>query len=123
MSFREKSQKQLQVGEQIRREIASIFLRDDIFKESNFKVTVYEADASPDLKNVKIFLSIFGEINKEKLINELNKNHHYFRQKIAKSLRLKNIPQIKFILDESGENAIHISKVIEKEGENFNKDS
>ena len=35
-----KSQKQLQVGEQIRRAMANIFLRDDIFNSNAFKATI-----------------------------------------------------------------------------------
>lgn len=113
---KEKSQKQLQVAEQIRREIASTFLRDNIFKDNSFKVTVYEADISPDLKNAKIFLGVFGEVDRVALVNDLNKNQHYFRQKLAKTLRLKNIPHILFVLDSSADAAIHISKVLEEEG-------
>ena len=119
MVFREKSQKQLQVGEQIRREIANIFLRDDIFKNNNFKVTVCEADISPDLKNVKIFLSVFGDIAEEKMLKELNDNNYYFRKKLSQSLKLNNIPQIKFLLDKSSQNAIDIEFKIHKESKNI----
>ncbi len=115
--IKEKSQKQLQIGEQIKREIANIFLRDDIFKSDNFKLTIYEADASPDLKNVKIFVNIFGDIEKKKLLSELNKNSYYFRQKLSKRLKLKNIPQIKFILDQYSDNVDKISKRLKEEGE------
>jgi len=119
MVFREKSQKQLQVGEQIRREIANIFLRDDIFKAGNFNVTVFEADISPDLKNAKIFVSIFGEVDQDRILRELNDKNYYFRNKLSKAVKLKNIPQIKFILDRSLQNALDIESKIHKESRNI----
>ena len=119
MVFKEKSQKQLQVGEQIKREIANIFLRNDIFKDSNFKVTVCEADISPDLKNVKIFLSVFGNIAEEKMVKELNDNNYYFRKKLLQSLKLNNIPQIKFFLDKSSQSALDIESKIYEESKNI----
>jgi ribosome-binding factor A len=115
MVYKPKSQKQLQVGEQIKREVANIFLHGDIFRGDDFKLTVYEADISPDLKNVKIYINIFGEIEKNKLLKELNANSNFFQQKINKSLKLKNVPKVKFAIDESVENAGRISKAIDQE--------
>jgi ribosome-binding factor A len=119
MVFKEKSQKQLQVGEQVKRELASIFLHGDVLDSSKFKLTVCEADMSPDLKNAKIFINIFGEVDKEKLVSELNRNNYYFRKAISKSLKLRSAPQIKFILDSASDNAVKISKALEKEGDNI----
>lgn len=115
MSYKEKSQKQLQVGEQIKREIANIFLREDILKDDNIKITVLEADISPDLKNVKIFIDIFGDLNAEKLTNELNKNNKYFRHRISNSLKLRIIPEIRFILDKTSKNVSKINKLLEED--------
>jgi ribosome-binding factor A len=53
-----KSQRQLQIGETIKRVISDIFLRDDIFfNKHGTHITVSQADASPDAKNVKIFVN------------------------------------------------------------------
>ena len=51
-----KSQRQLQVGEQIKRIVASIFLQEDIFVIKGAQVTIARADVSPDMKNARIFL-------------------------------------------------------------------
>ena len=92
MSYKKKSQKQLQIGEQIKREIANIFLKNDIFKNEEIEIVIKEVDISPDLKNTKIFTSINNDhIEKSKLIDELNRSNYYFQQKIAKSLNLRII--------------------------------
>ena len=67
MAFKEKTQKQLQVGEQIKREVARIFLYDDIFIKNHFKLTVCEADASPDLKRCVIVVEAWAPIRKSNL--------------------------------------------------------
>ena len=122
MVLKNKTQKQLQVAEQIKRKLADIFLREDIFKSGDFKVTISEADISPDLKNAKVFVNIFGEVNSSSLLAELNKNSYYFQKKVGNYLKLRNIPKINFILDESLKNAHAISKAIDQEGSKLNSD-
>ncbi len=87
-----------------------------IFFKTDLKITVKEADISPDLKNIKIFISISNdEIDKNKLINELNSNNMYFQKIITKSLRLRLIPKILFVIDDSMSYAQKISKLISEE--------
>ena len=56
-----KSQKQLQIGENYKREMSQIFMQDDMLNFKNCHITILEADVSPDLKNIKFYLDIFGE--------------------------------------------------------------
>ena len=122
MSHRKKSQKQLQIGEQVKREIANIFLKNDIFAKKDLKVTVKEADVSPDLKNIKIFISLNNDdFNQDKLVNELNVNNMYFQKIIAKSMRLRLIPKILFTIDNSMSYGQKISKLISEEGSDSSK--
>ena len=54
-----KSQRQLQIGENIKRIMSEIFLQEDFSVIMNNVITILEADVSPDAKNVKIFFDIF----------------------------------------------------------------
>ena len=122
MSYREKSQKQLQVAETIKRELANLFIRGDVFREEKagkFELTVAEADISPDLKNVKVFINIFGEIDKVKILKELNDTSWFFQKELAKLVRLRNTPKIHFILDEALLKARKIEEAIAKDSKNF----
>jgi len=112
----------LQIGEQVKREIANIFLKNDIFAKKDLKVTVKEADVSPDLKNIKIFISLNNDdFNQDKLVNELNANNMYFQKIIAKSMRLRLIPKILFTIDNSMSYGQKISKLISEEGSDSSK--
>ena len=95
-----KSQRQLQIGETIKRVISEIFLRDDILTIPGSYITILEADVSPDAKNARIYIDIFGnESMHEKIVEKLNDKVPYFRYQMAKKVALRMVPEIVFTLD------------------------
>ncbi|MDA9818094.1 30S ribosome-binding factor RbfA [Flavobacteriaceae bacterium] len=114
-----KSQKQLQVGENIKRIIADIFLYDDLFSFKKINITVKRVDISPDMKNAKVFLAIFGEIEPSVFIESINNSSNYFQKKLLNKLHLRVLPKILFILDKNYENSFKINKILESESPNF----
>jgi ribosome-binding factor A len=118
-----KSARQLKIGETIKRAISDIFLREDILTFSGNYITVLEADVSPDAKNVKIFLDIFGDDKThDKIIIKLNEMVPFFRHQIAKRISLKTTPEIIFILDKTNDKASLIEKLIENEAKKYRSD-
>lgn len=79
----------------------SRILREDVKDPRIGFVTLTSAEVSSDLKNAKIYFSVFGEeasrIETEK---GLNSAKPFIRREIARCLRLKTVPEIKFIYDE-----------------------
>jgi len=113
-----KSQRQLQVGEQIKRIIADIFLREGLSTIMGNCITILEADASPDIKNVKIYLDFFGnEENHKKIIARLNHAAPHFRYELGKKLSSRNTPEIHFILDKTESQALSLEELIKKESQ------
>lgn len=111
-----KSQRQLQVGEQIKRIIAEIFLREGLLTIMGNCITILEADASPDIKNVKIYIDIFGDNkNNDAIVARLNKVAPHFRHELGKRITSRNIPEIVFILDRTEEHAVRLEALLEKE--------
>jgi ribosome-binding factor A len=118
-----KSQRQLQIGENIKRIMSEIFLRGDILSTQGSYITVLEADVSPDAKNVKIYLDIFGNEEKQNaLIKALNKASPSFRAQLAKKISLRIVPEIFFILDKTQDKALKIEDLINKESQNFKEE-
>jgi len=117
-----KSQKQLQIGENIKRIIADIFLYDELFIFKKINITVKKVDISPDMRNAKIFLAIFGEIKPSAFIESINNSSNYFQKKLLNKLHLRVIPKIRFMLDENYENSFKINQILESEAENFPKE-
>lgn len=117
-----KSKRQLQFGESIKRILSEVFLRSDILSFSGSYISILEADVSPDIKNARIFVDIFGNENlHEKIIKKLNENAWHFRQQLSKQLATKGVPEIIFVLDKTQSNAIKMESLISEESKQFKK--
>lgn len=97
-----RSQRQLRVGEVIRRALSDVFARGDLHDPelSNHSITVSEVRASPDLRTATVFVLPLGGLNTEEVIELLNKNRREIRHIVTKSIHLKYSPQLKFVADD-----------------------
>lgn len=95
------SQRQLRVGEMLRRAISEILARGDLYDPDlvNVSVTVGEVRTSPDLKNATVFVYPLGGQNAENMVVALNNNSGEIRYALTKNVALKHSPKIKFMLD------------------------
>ena len=84
-------------------------------------ISVTEVKITPDQKYAKVYISIFGKQNKEKVINALKKASGYIKSELAKKVRMRNIPELVFELDNSMEYGSHMEKVINEVINNDNK--
>ena len=97
------SQRQLRVGELIRRSLAETLARGDIHDPdlAHVSVTVGEVRATPDLRMAIVHVSPLGGINADVVIATLNRNKHELRRAINKSMTLKYSPDLKFVYDQT----------------------
>ncbi len=113
-----KSQRQLQIGEQIKRILAEIFLQDTMFEIKNGYITILQADVSPDAKNAKIFIDVFG-VDGKKVVKELTKLAPYLRGKLAHKINLRYTPELMFMLDETSGVVTKLEDILEQEAKKF----
>lgn len=115
-----KSQRQLQIGETVKRNISEIFLRDDILSVPGSYITILEADVSPDAKNARIYIDIFGNDKMhDKIVEKLNQMVPHFRYQLAKKITSRVVPEIKFILDKTSQNVTKIENLLASEAEKY----
>lgn len=115
-----KTQRQLQIGENIKRIMSEILMREDFLFVNNNVVTILEADTSPDIKNVKIYVDIFGDDSKKQItFDKLTAKIPHFRFELAKKIKLRMMPEITFILDKTNENALLIESIISHEAKSI----
>ena len=97
------SQRQLRVGELIRRALSEILMQGIIHDPdlNRISVTVSEVTASPDLKIATAYVCPLGGQGGEDLIALLAKNKSEIRRSISKKLTLKYTPDLRFRLDET----------------------
>lgn len=92
-------------------------------------VSITEVEISPDLKDAKIYVSVFGEEKQKKeAMNGLGSATGFIRAKLACLLPTKNVPQIEFVQDDSIERGSRVLEIIsgwghEKETVRKNKKS
>ena len=97
------SQRQLRVGEVIRRALADILNRGDIHDPelAHVSVTVGEVRTTPDLKRALVFVLPLGGGNADKVIAALNRNRGELRRAVTKAIELKFSPELKFVIDQT----------------------
>lgn len=97
------SQRQLRVGELIRRTLADVLNRADVHDpELNaMTITVGEVRVSPDLKVATVHVMPLGGQGVEDAIAALARNRGELRHHVSKALTLKHTPDLRFRPDET----------------------
>ena len=105
------------ISKLIKEEISLIFLHK-IQDASIGLVTVTKVDISPDLKNAKIYLSIFPNDKRESSLAKVTEMHGFFRTELAARMTTRYVPDLKFFLDDSADYVEHIDTLLKKIHEN-----
>ena len=112
--MRKNSIKNTRINGEVQKELSKI-IREEIKDPRIHPMTsVMAVEVAPDLKTCKAFISVLGnEEAKQSTIKGLKNAEGYIRRELARTLNLRNTPEIRFILDESIEYGVHMSKLID----------
>lgn len=97
------SQRQLRVGELIRRTLSEILLRGEIHDPdlNRMSITVGEVRVTPDLRIATAFVLPLGGSGQTEALEALDKNKYELRRAISKAIALKHSPELKFLIDDT----------------------
>ena len=97
------SQRQLRVGEVIRRALSEVLARGDVHDPelNRLSITVGEVRCSPDLKIATAYVLPLGGQGQEEAVSLLARNKSELRRMIGKKVALKFTPDLRFRLDET----------------------
>jgi ribosome-binding factor A len=97
------SQRQLRVGELIRRTLSEVLARGDVHDPelNRMSITVGEVQTSPDLKVATAYVLPLGGGHAEEALAALRRNRAELRRMVAKKMALKFAPEIRFAIDET----------------------
>ena len=97
------SQRQLRVGELIRRTLSDVLMRGEVHDPdlNRLSITVGEVRASPDLKVATAYVMPLGGRGADEALAALRRNQRELRHHIAKAMTLKYAPELRFELDET----------------------
>ena len=97
------SQRQLRVGELIRRTLSDVLLRGDVHDPdlNRHSITVGEVRTSPDLKVATAYVLPLGGRDADEALAALRRNTRELRHLVSKEMTLKYAPDLRFVLDET----------------------
>ena len=98
-----KTQRQLRVGELLRKEIADILIKNDFHNVflNKISVTVSQVIVTPDMKWARTFVMSLGGENIQETMNGLNKNVYKIQKIVASKIKLRRMPKIIFLEDKT----------------------
>ena len=97
------SNRQLRVGELIRRTLSDVLNRGDIHDPdlNRLSITIGEVRASPDLKIATVYCLPLGGGNQSEAIAALKRNKHELKRALGREMSLKFTPDLRFQIDET----------------------
>ena len=119
--MRKNSVKNTRINGEVLKELSNI-IRSEIKDPRINPMTSVVAEVAPDLKTCKAYISVLGDEKSQKdTITGLKSAEGYIRRQLARTVNLRNTPEIRFILDQSIEYGINMSKLIDEVTEHDNK--
>ncbi len=111
------SQRQQRVAELVRHALAEVLSRGDIQDDvlTRHVITIPEVRMSPDLKLATAYVMPLGGRDEDAVLNALDKNKKVLRQEVARRVNLKFAPDLRFLRDESFDEAARIDALLRSE--------
>lgn len=122
--MRKNSIKNIRINEEVMRELSMIIRGEIKDPRINPMTSVVAVEVAPDLKTAKAYISVLGdEESQKKTIEGLRSAEGYIRHALAKSINLRNTPEIRFILDQSIAYGVEMSRKIDEVTQNLKEDA
>lgn len=112
--MRKNSIKNTRINGEVQRELSNI-IRGEIKDPRIHELTsVVAVEVAPDLKTCKAYISVLGDEKAQKdTLAGLKSAEGFIRTRLAKTINLRNTPEIRFVLDQSIEYGVRMSKMID----------
>ena len=112
--MRRTSIKNTRINGEVQKELSRIISREIKDPRIHAMTSVTHVMVTPDLKECKAYISVLGDDQaKEDTLAGLKSASGYIRKELARSINLRNPPEITFYIDESIEYGINMSKKID----------
>ena len=121
--MRKNSIKNTRINGEVQKEL-SVIIQNEIKDPRICPMTsVVEVEVAPDLKTAKAYISVLGDAEAQKdTLAGLKSAEGYIRRALAKSINLRNTPEIRFVMDQSIEYGVHMSKLIDDVNQGSSKE-
>ncbi len=112
--MRKNSIKNTRINGEVQKELSNLIRNEVKDPRIHPMTSVMRVEVAPDLKTCRAYISVLGtDEEKQDTIKGLKSAEGYLRRQLAASVNLRNTPEIRFILDESIEYGVNMSKLID----------
>ncbi len=112
--MRKNSVKNTRINAEVQRELSRIISREIKDPRIHAMTSVTAVEVAPDLKTCKVYISVLGSEEEQKdTLDGLKSAHGYIKRELARTINLRNTPDLRFIPDQSIEYGISMSQKID----------
>ena len=113
--MRKNSVKNTRVNGEVMRVLAEVVRSEIKDPRINPMTSVVAVEVAPDLKTCKAWISVLGNEESQKdTLAGLKSAEGYIRNQLARKINLRNTPEIRFIIDQSIEYGVNMSRMIDE---------
>ena len=113
--MRKNSVKNTRINGEVQKELSKIISMEIKDPRIHPMTSVVNVEVAPDLKHAKVYISVLGnEEERNETYDGLKSAAPYIRSLLAKSINLRNTPELHFFMDQSIEYGINMSKLIDE---------
>lgn len=119
--MRKNSIKNTRINSEVQRELSTLILREIKDPRICKMTSIVAVEVAPDLKTAKVYVSVLGSDEEvQKTYEGLKSAAPYLRSQLAKTINLRNTPELIFVMDQSIEYGVNMSKLIDDVTKNVN---
>lgn len=113
--MRKNSIKNVRINTEVQHELSNIIRGEIKDPRISPMTSVVSVEVSPDLKYARAYISVLGsKEEQDNTIKGLKSAEGYIRRQLASNINLRNTPQITFVIDQSIEYGVNMSKLIDE---------
>ena len=118
--MRKNSIKSTRINGEVQRVLAEVIRREIKDPRISSLTSVVAVDVAPDLKTCKAYISVLGdEEARNATLQGLKSAEGFIKNRLAKTINLRNTPEILFVMDQSIEYGVNMSKLIDEVNKNL----
>ena len=118
--MRKNSIKSTRINGEVQRGLAEIIRGEIKDPRISPMTSVVAVEVAPDLKTCKAYISVLGDDTaRDETLQGLKSAEGFIKSRLAKTINLRNTPEITFVMDQSIEYGVNMSKLIDEVNKNL----
>ncbi|MBE5961306.1 MAG: 30S ribosome-binding factor RbfA [Lachnospiraceae bacterium] len=117
--MRKNSIKNTRINQEVQKELSMLISRELKDPRINPMTSIVNVEVAPDLKTAKVYISVLGNEESQKdTLKGLKSAAPFLRGQLARSINLRNTPELIFVVDQSIEYGVNMSRLIDEVNKN-----